>query len=469
MDIDAALKLCLKTADQAELFIQDCNSTSVFVDSNVVDQAHAVKETGYSIRVLKNSRVGFAIAPGSLEKTTLEDALKRALASASQNKANPGFSFPDPSPTRGKDAYDAGLDALTNEPEGLAKLASKANKELQSHGEWVPISQFKATTLSFTIANTNGVLAESRGTTLDAELYAIAKSKTSTARSEVIAPYKWRTLDDHAVMHFAEKTAKQALELLDAKPLPTQETNVIFAPGEFAALLAQTVGEALDGASVYDGTSPYKDKVGLRVAPEEFTLTDHVDAATLTPSEVGSATYASDFEGTHRAPKTFIKNGVLQGFAYDEYHAALAGVTPTSNARRSAQDLENVYKTGVGSGLGHFEIDISNKNHAGARPLKQLVEDVRDGLLVTRTGWPLADEVSGRFSCEVRNGYKIENGEFTHPVKSTLVAGSVFELLEKQALGFSKEREVHACSSASLDSSALLPFAAFSQVRVAGS
>ncbi len=54
------------------------------------------------------------------------------------------------------------------------------------------------------------------------------------------------------------------------------------------------------------------------------------------------------------------------------------------------------------------------------------------------SGWPQA--VSGDFSGAVKGGFLIENGEVVRPVKETLIAGNIIELLEKIS-GASREVE----------------------------
>jgi TldD protein len=72
----------------------------------------------------------------------------------------------------------------------------------------------------------------------------------------------------------AEVAAKQALVLLDARPAPAGQMEVILAPGDSGILLHEAVGHGLEADFNRKGTSNYTGQVGKSVASELCTVVD---------------------------------------------------------------------------------------------------------------------------------------------------------------------------------------------------
>jgi PmbA protein len=199
--------------------------------------------------------------------------------------------------------------------------------------------------------------------------------------------------------------------------LPTKLMPVIFTPRGVASALVSPLISALNGKIVFDGASPLKNKLGVRVFDKCFSVWDD---ATL-PYQVAS--YPCDDEGMPGQRTSLVDRGVVSHFYYDLHTAALAKTQSTGNGGRHG---------GV-PGPSPSSIIIEG----GDTSFEDMIKDVKVGLMVdTLIGAEQGNILNGDFSGNVLLGYKIENGEITGRVKDTMVAGNVYQLLKKiEAVG----------------------------------
>ena len=60
------------------------------------------------------------------------------------------------------------------------------------------------------------------------------------------------------------------------------------------------------------------------------------------------------------------------------------------------------------------------------------LSEIDSGVLTTSVlGAHTANPISGDFSVEASNAFKIENGELTEPINKAMISGNVFEIMKK--------------------------------------
>ena len=124
-----------------------------------------------------------------------------------------------------------------------------------------------------------------------------------------------------------------------------------------------------------------------------------------------------DGEGSVSKATELIKDGKLNSFIYDIYTANKEGVETTSNGYR-------------GSYLTTPQISPSNLEFKFSE-MKDLSE-IKKGVLTTSVlGAHTANPISGDFSVEANNTFKIENGELTDPINKAMISGNIFEIMKK--------------------------------------
>ncbi len=210
----------------------------------------------------------------------------------------------------------------------------------------------------------------------------------------------------------AKTTAARAADMLGAGVAPTAACPVIFSPKAMYSMIT-TFASAFSAENARKGLSALKGKEGEVIASELVTLLDDP----FYPESPYPQKF--DGEGSPTRRKELISRGVLNTLLYDLSAAHAAGKETTGNAFRQSYDspvsiqpytlvlapgglTEEALLAKCGSGVW---IDFLGGTHAGANP------------------------ISGDFSLQ-SEGFLVEGGKKTKPVRSFTVSGNFFQLLK---------------------------------------
>ena len=216
----------------------------------------------------------------------------------------------------------------------------------------------------------------------------------------------------------AQKAAERALLMLSAKPAPAGQFTVVLSSQAGGTMIHEAVGHGLEADLVQKGLSVYAGKVGEKVASDLVTV---IDDATL-PQHNGSFTI--DDEGVPAQRKVLIKDGYLVGYMYDRLRAMKEGRESTGNGRRQS--------------YAHIPIVRMTNTYIdqGKDDPEAIVKDTKRGVYVVKMGGGEVNTVTGDFVFEVMEGYMIENGEITYPIRgATLIGNGPKALQDIDAVG----------------------------------
>jgi len=141
-----------------------------------------------------------------------------------------------------------------------------------------------------------------------------------------------------------------------------------------------------------------------------------LDDGTL-PGQRGSLNVDDEGQGTGRT--VLIDRGVLTGFLTDRHNAALLAAARTGNGRRQSfrhPPLPRMTNTFLQKGTDDPD---------------DIVRGVRSGLYCRAFGGGQVDIANGSFVFEVKEGYLIEDGHLTAPVKGATLVGNGPETLSR--------------------------------------
>jgi TldD protein len=220
----------------------------------------------------------------------------------------------------------------------------------------------------------------------------------------------WELLEDDPE-DVATQAARRALTLLDAVDAPTGRLPVVVGNGFGGVLLHEAVGHGLEADAVQKEASVYAGRLGEELAPSFVTAYDDGSRANAWGSD------GIDDEGTPTRRTTIIEEGRLTSFLYDLLRARKDGVESTGNGRRES--------------FRHLPVPrMTNTFFApGDASPNDLIAGVERGLYAVSFGGGQVEPATGDFVFGVSEGYLIENGKVTAPVRGATLVGNGLEAL----------------------------------------
>src|SRR6187402_2206729 len=203
----------------------------------------------------------------------------------------------------------------------------------------------------------------------------------------------------------------QPLILLDARPAPAGQMEVILAPGDSGILLHEAVGHGLEADFNRKGTSNYTGQVGKPVASDLCTV---VDDPTFLQSR-GSINV--DDEGIEPRKSVLIENGVLRGYLQDRLSAKHFGVGFTGNGRRESFACAPMPRM------------TNTVLLAGPHDPEEMLKSVKRGIYAKTFGGGQVDISNGDFVFSLTESYLVEDGKLTTPLKGVNLIGNGPETL----------------------------------------
>ncbi len=211
----------------------------------------------------------------------------------------------------------------------------------------------------------------------------------------------------------AREAAKQAITLLGAGPAPAGSMPVVIGPGWGGVLVHQAVGNAAEGDLIRRGTSILTGQLGARIAAPSVRIVDDGRWP------YGRGSYTMDDEGTPGQRTVLVEGGILQSYLLDKQNAGLLGLRSTGNGRRES------YRKWPLPRMTNTYID-----RGGSDPVS-LLSGIKKGFFAAQLGGGSVDPTSGYFNFAVREGYLIEDGRITKPVRSAVLIGNSLETLKR--------------------------------------
>ncbi len=397
----------------ADLFFEYCASGSYSYDEGILKSASRAVTLGLGVRVVKGDATGYAYVE-SLEYEAMARAARTAanIAAGAQKQVAPVFAAP-PVASR----YQVPL--LSLDVPGLDKraLLERADKRARAADSRVVRvdASLSEEIREILVATSDGKLAfDSQpllrfGVRVIVESAGRRESGGSGGGGRIGLDY----FDGRSPEWHADEAVRQALTMLDAREAPAGEMEVVLAPGDSGILLHEAVGHGLEADFNRKRTSNYTDQVGQQVASELCTV---VDDATLANSR-GAVNV--DDEGNVPERTVLIERGILRGYMHDRHSADFFRMGATGNGRRES------FKS-------HPMPRMTNTLLlAGQTDPNEIIQSVKRGVYAARFGGGQVDISNGDFVFSLTEGYLIEDGKITAPLKGVNLIGNGPEVMRK--------------------------------------
>ena len=194
----------------------------------------------------------------------------------------------------------------------------------------------------------------------------------------------------------------------------------------------EACGHALEASSVAKNQSVFANKIGQKIASDKVSA---VDDGTIV-NAWGSANI--DDEGNFTKRNVLIENGILKGYMIDTLNGRRMGMPSTSNSRRQSYKYETTSRM-----TNTFILN-------GEDTLEEMIADTPYGLYCKSMSGGSVDPSTGDFNFAVQEGYLIQDGKITKPVKGASLIGNGAEtLLKIDKVGNNLKRAQGMCGSSS--------------------
>jgi TldD protein len=395
----------------AEVFVEEKTSTSIRLDDGKVEELATGLDRGAGVRVCLGTSYGYAYS-NRLDREALLAAAEAASAALRDGEAgvvvdlraadarvvNPVKRPAERVPAAEKVAWLREIDdaARAYSPE-VVQVVGVYGDSLQrvliatSDGRWVEETRPRIRLVAQVVAARDGNI--------------------QTGFHGPAACSGVEFVDRHPPRSTAEVAARRAVTMLDSIPAPAGEMTVVLAPGMGGVLFHEAVGHPLESDAIDKEASIYRGLIGERCASE---LIDGVDDASI-PNSWGS--FAFDDEATPSQRTSLFEHGVLQGLLYDRMHADNDGLPSTGNGRRQSYASPPIPR-------------MTNTNILnGTSDAADVLSSTGSGVYVTSLGGGQTNPATGDFVFGVSEGFLIENGRVTTPVRGANLIGHAIEVM----------------------------------------
>ncbi len=199
--------------------------------------------------------------------------------------------------------------------------------------------------------------------------------------------------------------------LFDARRPQAGELPVVLAAGASGILLHEAIGHGMEADFNRKNISIYSEMLGKKIAPDFVTI---VDDGTM-DNERGSLNV--DDEGNEAQRTVLVENGVLVSYLHDHISARHYGVAPTGSGRRES------YR--------HPPMPRMRATYMenGPHTKDEIIASVKNGIIAETFTNGQVQIGAGDYTFYIKNGWLIEDGKVTAPIKDTNIIGNGPETL----------------------------------------
>lgn len=212
--------------------------------------------------------------------------------------------------------------------------------------------------------------------------------------------------DEIDVNAIAVETSKSALTMLDAMDCPARVMPVIIDNGFGGVIFHEACGHGLEASAVSKNLSVFSNKLGQKVASD---IVNAYDDGTI---EGGWGSGNFDDEGNRTHCTQLIKNGVLINYLIDDFNGRAMNKKGNGACRRESYKFEptsRMSNTFIGNGTSTKE---------------EIIAATKYGLYAKSLGGGSVNPTTGDFNFAVNEGYLVEDGKITTPVKGATLIGN---------------------------------------------
>ncbi|MFK4784447.1 TldD/PmbA family protein [Fusobacterium sp. MFO224] len=412
--LDKILKEALSTGgDFAEIFIEKKNISNLFLTEGKLEKANSGKDFGMGIRIFKGTYSIYGYT-NDMEEENLMNSVKKISKAIDGIKKDIVINLEKIEYENINKIEVYPEDVHKSEKVKIMKRAYDAAKNYDPIIKEVRIS-YADVKQEVTIVNSEGLWVDDERVRSRISIESIAEGNgdMQTGRTSPGAAMGFEFLRDLDVESYAREASRIAKTMLYAEYCPSGKMPVIIDHKFGGVIFHEACGHGLEATSVAKGNSIFAGKIGEQIASPLVTF---VDDGTL-KNEWGSLTV--DDEGARTQRNVLIEKGILKGYMIDKLNGRRMNMESTGSGRRES------YKYAPTSRMTNTFI------LNGDSTLEEMIKNTKKGLYAKYMGGGSVNPATGDFNFAVMEGYLIEDGKITKPVRGATLIGNGGEILKK--------------------------------------
>ncbi len=400
--------------DYADLFFQHRVTNSFALEDGDVNRAFKSVELGVGVRVVRGDQTGYGFTEDlTLEGLKLAARTAAAIAQGPAGKSPQAFHAAAGVPSR----YPVKLRWEDVRPEqklpilnDLNQRAFKADPRIRK----VNLG-FMDQQSAILIADSNGRVTEDVQpmTSLNLSCVAEQDGKREQNGYNIAARSDFAFYTPERLERLVKQTVDRTTILFEAVQPPAGEMPVVLAAGSSGILLHEAIGHGMEADFNRKGVSIYADKIGKSIAKPFVTI---IDEGTQTGAR---GAINVDDEGNVADKTLLVQDGVLATYLHDTISAKHYGVKPTGSGRRESYQYAPMPRM------------LSTSMLPGPHKKDEILASVKHGIYCTNFTNGQVQIGAGDFTFYVKNGYMIEDGKLTRPIKDVNIIGNGPKVLER--------------------------------------
>lgn len=430
--LHSVLEEALKNGGEyADLFFEDTKINNISYLDKKVDDMSLGNNYGVGLRVIVDKKTIYLYSNDTTNDSLIN--LARSVSSIVKNKKHIVKDFikskeKDNHPVH-INPFDVNFDDKIETLAYLDKTARKVSDKIKQVS-----ARYMEKERNILVCTSNGILKEDSQTYIRLVMMSMASDGTNTQTSSRTkgALDGFQVIRDINLENMAIETANSAIKMLDSEYPKSGKYPVVIDNAFGGVIFHEACGHALEATSVADNASVFCNKLGEKIASDVVTA---IDDGTI-KNAWGS--YNIDDEGNDAQRTILIENGILKSYLVDELGSIKMNQKVTGSARRES------YKYTPTSRMRNTFIDKGNST------FEELISGIEYGLYAKKMGGGSVDPATTDYNFAVSEGYLIENGKITKPVRgATLIGRGDETLMNIEAVSSNLELADGICGSIS--------------------
>jgi TldD protein len=399
----------------ADLYFENTAYSNLLLKDSEVSSGGIHHDFGVGIRVLCSEKTGYAYSE-STDYKDMEAAAKAAAAiaqGATRGKAGapvavPCGSFKDIELPH--NYYPVALDWRLSKQSEFLPFLNQLEKEILSRDSRIVkvIARISNSMSDVMMFNSLGELTYETRPMGSVAVSVIAQENGKSVNKSVSRSFRMgaELIDEDLVYEIADEAVEGLDERFEAKRPKGGQMSVVMGAGASGILLHEAMGHAFEADFNRKGQSIFSDKMGKKICSDKINVVD--DATIAWNRGAGNL----DDEGIAGEKTYMVKDGVLTSYLHDRISADFYKVAPTGNGRRESFRFNPIPRM------------RATYMEGGDCDPAEIISSVQNGVYVDEFSNGQVKIGEGDFTFFVKNGFLIENGRLTMPIKDINIIGN---------------------------------------------